>query len=71
MPKLFTKLLVSFGTAICFTSFLGIATTRSQPVSSENCLSKSPSALTIEKAIEDASKPEDCEQSKKLTSIKE
>lgn len=71
MSKSFTRLLASFGTAICFTGFLGITTTQSQPVSSENCLSKSPSALTIEKAIADASKPEDCEQSKKLTSIKD
>ena len=71
MSKSITKLLVSFGTTICFTSFLGTTITRSQPVTSENCLSKSSSDLTIEKAIEDASKPEDCEQSKKLTSIKD
>ena len=70
MSKSITKLLVSFATAICFTGFLGITTTRSQPpVPPENCLSKSSSDLTFEKAIEDASKPELCERSKNLTSI--
>jgi hypothetical protein len=69
MSKSIIKLLASFGTAICFVSFLGITTTRSQPVSSEGCLSKSPSALTIEKAIEDASKPESCERSTNLIPI--
>lgn len=71
MSKSFTRLLVSFGTAICFTGFLGITTTRSQPVPSESCssLSKSKEALTIEKAVEDTAKPEPCERSKNLTSI--
>jgi hypothetical protein len=71
MSKSITKLLVSFGTAICFTSFLGTTITRSQPVPSESCssLSKSKEALTIEKAVEDTAKPEPCERSKNLTSI--
>ncbi len=69
MSKSITKLLVSFGTAICFTGFLGITTTRSQPDLSNNCLSKSFSDLTINKAREDASKSEDCELSKNLIPI--
>jgi hypothetical protein len=74
MSKSITKLLVSFATAICFTGFLGITTTRSQPsVTPENCLSlsKSKEALTIEKAIEDASKAEPCERSTNLIPIKD
>lgn len=69
MSKSFTKLLVSFGTAIYFTGFLGITTTRSQPVTSENCLSKSESQLTIDNAIKDTSKPEPCERSTNLIPI--
>lgn len=78
MSKSITQLLVSFGTAICFTSFLGITTTRSQPVDpscsnlSQSPLKKSPSAaLTIEEAKEDASKPEPCERSTNLIPIKD
>lgn len=69
MSKLLTKLLVSFGTAICFTGLLGITATRSQPVTSENCLSKSESQLTIDNAIKDTSKPEPCERSTNLIPI--
>jgi hypothetical protein len=46
MPKSITKLLVAFGTAICFTGFLGTTITRSQPDSSNNCLSNNKDYLT-------------------------
>jgi hypothetical protein len=69
MSKSIIKLLASFETAICFVSFLGITTTRSQPVSPESCLSKSDSLLTIDNAIKDTFKPEECERSKNLTSV--
>ena len=76
MPKSITKLLVAFGTAICFTGFLGTTITRSQNLDpscsnlSQSPLKKSPSAaLTIEEAIKDTSKPEPCERSTNLIPI--
>jgi hypothetical protein len=75
MSKLITKILISFGTAICLTSFLGTTIARSQPVDpscsnlSPSPLNKPDSLLTIEKAIEDASKPEPCQRSTNLIPI--
>ena len=68
MSRKLTKLAISLGTLICLTSLL-TTSSRTQSVSSENCLRKPASTQSIRYAVEDSLVPKECEIWKNLTPI--